>query len=477
MPTTVVERWGSLSATGFCREATFKTPLTPSTFLPMTGNGLQLDVGLFSPKVMFGQRDLNTFPLYGQYKLAGSVTGPLFPTNGALLIPGSIGPDAQVGYGVAAPTPTTATSTTTAGTISAGATTFTVTSGTGFATGQQVAVDSGGLLEIRKISNVVTTTITVADAFTYAHASGVAAVTGAATTTLNGSTIAGATTAVVTSAAGLAQNNIVQIDVNSPSGTTTSEIRKITNIATNTLTFDAALTYAHNTGANVTLVAAPYAHNVQQANTLSSFTVEKNLGGFDSLQFAGSRVNKLSISSTTTDTEATINADMVAASSAVLDTPSAISITNENPFVFAEGTVSLFGQVVAQATSFSLDIENGLVSTYTYNNSHSLQFLTPLTRKVSGKIDVVFTSLDDATWGYYNQMVSGTTGALQFTLTHPGTGGTISFYMPKTILKTVPDDVKMENVIMTSLNFEAYLNLTTLQTISALIIDQSYLAL
>jgi hypothetical protein len=237
------------------------------------------------------------------------------------------------------------------------------------------------------------------------------------------------------------------------------------------------LTYAHGNGAAVNLVAAPYLHNIQQANVLSSFTVEKNLGGFDSLQFAGSRVNKLSIASTDTDTEASINADMVAASSAVLDTPSAISIINENPFVFAEGIVSLFGQNVAQATSFSLDIENGLVSTYTYNQSHNLQFLTPLTRRVSGKIDVVFTSLDDATWGYYNQMVAGTTGALQLSLTHPGTGGTVSFYMPKVVLKTVPDDVKMEGVIMTSLNFEAYLNLATLQTISATIIDQSYLAL
>lgn len=477
MPTTVVERWGSLSATGFCREATFKTPLTPSTFLPMTGNGLQLDVGLFSPKVMFGQRDLNTFPLYGQYKLAGSVTGPLFPTNGALLVPGAIGPDAQVGYGVAAPTPTTATTTTLNGSTVAGATTITVASGTGFATGQQVAIDSGGLLEIRKISNVVTTTITLADALTFAHATGVNVVTGAATTTLNGAITAGATTFTATSGAGLATGNFIQVDVNSPSGTTTSEVRKVVTVSVNSVTVDVAFTYGHLTGANVILVTAPYAHNVQQANVLSSFTVEKNLGGFDSLQFSGARVNKLSISSTTTDTEATINADMVAASSAVLDTPTAISITNENPFVFAEGTVSLFNQVVAQATSFSLDIENGLVSTYTYNSSHNLQFLTPLTRRVSGKIDVVFTSLDDATWGYYNAMVNGTTGALQFTLTHPGTAGTVSFYMPKAILKTVPDDVKMESVIMTSLNFEAYLNLSTLQTISALIIDQSYLAL
>lgn len=406
MVNPVVERYGSLSATGAAEEPSFATTTSPpTTFWPMTGNELQLDPGLFSPKVMFGQRDLNTFPLFGQFKNSGGITGPLFPTNGALFIPNAIGPDAQASFGVV-------------GTVGTGSTTSTAP------------------------------------------------------------TIAGATSISVTSATGFATGNIVQIDVNNTVGPTTSECRKIT-VSGTTFTLDKALTYAHASGINVIGVVAPYTHSIQQANLLGSLTVEKNLGSWESLQFTGARVNKLSVTATATDTEAVMSADMVAKSVAVLTSGSTspIAITNESPFVFAEVTVSLFGQTVAQASSFSLDIENGLKSTYTMNSTHNLNFLTPVTRRVSGKIDVVFTSLDDATWGYFNQMVAGTTGTLTITLAHPSTGGSVVFTMPKVLLKRAPDAVKMEDVIMTSLEYEVFLNLTTLQTISATIIDQSYLPL
>ncbi len=402
MPSTVVERYGSLSATGLAKEVTFGTPVLPTGFVPMTGNELQLDVGLFSPKVMFGQRDLNTFPLYGQYKLAGALNAPLFPTNGSLLIAGAIGPDAQAGYGV----------TGTASTPS---------------------------------------------------------------TTLASPSVATATSVSVTSAAGLSIGQIVQIDVNNTVGPTTAECRKITNLVSTTVTLDTALTYAHAASVAFDVVLAPFTHTIRQANALSSFTVEKDMGGFDSLQFAGARINKFNISTQNGDTEATFSADLVAKSSAVLDSPSAISIVSESPFVFAEATLTLFSDAVIQCTDFSMDIENGLVSTYTFNSSHNLQFLTPVTRRVSGKIDVVFTSLDDADWGYYTKMINGSSGALVFALTHPASGGSITFTLPLVYLKLATDAVKMEDVIMTSLSYEAFLNLSTLQTISASVVDSQYL--
>jgi hypothetical protein len=476
MPTTVVERWGSLSATGVAREVTFGTPLTPSSFIPMTGNELQLDIGLFSPHVMFGQKDLNTFPLYGQYKMTGSITAPAWPTNGATFISAAIGPDAQVGWGVAAPTPVTSTSTTLNGATTAGTTTVVLTSGTGFAAGQQVSIDTGGLQEIRKITSVSTNTLTLTDALTFAHASGVTAVTGATTTTLNGAVTAGTTSVVVTSATGITVNSFIQIDVNTVAGSLTSEIRKVTAVATNTLTLDVALAYNHANAANVILVAAPYFHYIQQANTLSSLTVEKNLGGYDSLQFAGCRVNKLGISMNATNTEGTLTADLIAKSVAILDSPSAIAITNESPWVFAESTVTFFGQVVAQAINIQINIENGVKETYTFNSSHNPQFLTPVTRAITGKMDIVFTSLDDATWGYFSQMESGTTGSLLLSFAHPATGGNMSIYLPKVVLGKTPDSVKMEDIITTSLEWTAFLNISTLQTINATLLNQTYLS-
>jgi hypothetical protein len=402
MPTAVVERYGSLSATGIAKEATFGTAVAATTFLPMTSNGLELDPSLFSPKVMFGQRDLNSWPLYGQFKAAGSLSAPLFPTNGMTLLAGSIGADAAAGNGV---------------------------TGTGSASAN----------------------------------------------TLNGGVSAGATTVVLTSATGYTVGSYIQIDVNGSGPTTTAEVRKITVVSTNTLTLDAALGYAHLTGAATKVVTAPFTHTITQANTLPSFTVEKNLGNFESLQFTGSRINKFGLQQSAGNTEATLSVDLMSKNAAVLTTPTAISVTNENPYVYAEATATIFGTAVTQTTSVDLSIENGLKDTFTMAQAHTAQFITPVTLHASGKVDLVFTSLDDATWGYWTQMVNGTGGALAFSLAHPSSGGTVTINLPTTRIKTNGDAVKMEDVIITSLNFEAFLTFSTLTTLNATVINNVWL--
>lgn len=407
MTAQVVERWGSLSATGVAVEPTFGTTTPATSFVPMTGNSLNLDPGLFFPKLQMGQRDLNVFGLYGQNKNSGAVSAPLFPSNGVELVISSIGKDAAPGQGVTGSSPTNST-------------------------------------------------------------------------TLSASTTAGATSITVASTTGItAGTTIVQIDVNTGT-TTTSECRKVSTItgttAPYTLTLDTALVYAHASGAAVSTVVAPFTHSITQANQLASLTIEKNLGNFESLQFSGARVNKLSVTCQTTNQEAAISADMIAKHVGVLTTPSAITIANENPFVFAEGTLSLFGQTVAQAENVSIDIENGLKDTFTMNGSHDLQFLTPATRHVSAKADVVFTSFDDATWGYFDAMVAGTKGAFQFTLAHPNGGGTWTFNLPQVQIKTYSDAVPMDDVIKTTLNLEASLDLSTMTTISATLANSVYTA-
>lgn len=406
MTTTVLAQFGALSATGFALEAktAFGTPVLPNGFWPMTGNTLGLDPGLFSPKLMFGHRDLMTYPLNGQYKNTGSVTGAVFPTNGSLLIPGAIGPDAQAGYGVTGTSPTNATTTT--GPVAANATVVPVSSATGYTVG-----------------------------------------------------------------------GIIQLDVNNPATPTTSECRRISAVAGLNVTVATPFTYSHLSGAAVAVVAAPYTHLCQQANAIPSYTIEKNLGGFESLQFAGSRVNKLSITAQTTDTEAQMTADFVAQSVAVLGSPTTIAVVSESPFVFAEGTVSLFGQTVAQATSFAMDVENALASTYTFNQSHNLQFLTPTTLHVSGKVDVVWQSFDDATWGYFNKMLNAGAGVLTFTLAHPANAGSVALTASNVYLKGVPDTLKMEDIITSTLEYEAFMNFTTNTTVSATIVNSSYLAM
>lgn len=402
MVTPVTERWGSLSATGVAVESVFGTPVLPTSTVPMTGNGLNLDPGLFFPKLQFGQRDLQVFGLYGQNKNSGAVTCPLFPSNGVELVVSAIGGDAQPGNGVVGSTPTNSTTMTTGST--AGATTISVAAITGYTAG----------------------------------------------------------------------TTIVQIDTNT--GTTkTSECRKVTTITGTTspytLTLDSPLVYAHASTSTVAAVVAPFTHTITRTNTLPSLTIEKNIGNFESLQFSGARVNKLSLTSQASNQEVGISADMMAKHAAVLSTPSPIAIVNESPYVFAEGSLSLFGQTIAQVENVSFDIENGLKDTFTMNQSHDAQFITPVTSHVSGKADLVFTSLDDATWGYWTQMTQGTKGAFQFTLAHPNNGGTWTFNMPQVQIKTYSDAIPMDDVVKTTLNLEASLQLSTMTTISATLVN------
>ena len=222
----------------------------------------------------------------------------------------------------------------------------------------------------------------------------------------------------------------------------------------------------------VTGTGAPYSHTFAPANELHSMTLEKNIGGVESLQFAGAKVNKFSIKMDTTDTEVTFSADVIAQNAAVLTTPTTIAVTNELPFVFAQATVSLFGTQI-YCTNVQLDIENGLKETWTAQNSHQLTFLTPLTRTITGSVDVVFDSLSDTTYGYYDKMMGypGTVGALTFVLTQgTGTGLTsITINIPSAVLSKYADDIKFDSVIMSTLNFSGFYNFADSYSVQAVV--------
>lgn len=472
---TITERYGSLSATGIAKETVFGTPVAANAFLPMASNTLESDPGWFSPQLMQGVRDLQIYNLYGEAKYQGAITGPIFPSNAMGLMVASIGADAAIGSGVTG-TFATPTSTTLNGSTTAGATSFTVASATGFAIGQQVTIDSGGFQETRRISNVVSTTITVADALAQPHATGVTVLTGT-TTTLNGATSIGAGTIVVTSAAGISIGSFVQVDVNSVAGTTTSEVRKITNVVSTTLTLDTALGYAHGNGVQVLLVTTPFAHTITQANSLPSLTVEKNIGSFQSLQFAGCRVNKFDLKAPVGNTAVEISADVMGQSAAILNSPTAISIANEVPFVFAEAALTVFGNTRTDVSNTNISIENGVKETYTYSGQHGPSFLTPVTLHTSGAIDLVFSSLNDATYGDYNRMQNGTLGSFVFTLIHPASAGTITVFQPQIVLSKFANDLKIDDVVMSSLSYEASRPLSgpSQYTIQAVVVNNVWL--
>lgn len=473
---TITEKYGSLSATGFAKETTFGTPVAANTFLPMVSNTMEENPGWFSPHLMQNLRDLQVYNLYGEAKFQGTINGPIFPSNAMEVMSAAIGADAITGWGVYA-SPTTPTSTTVASPSIAGATTITLTSGTGFATGQQIIVGTGTNQEARRITNVAGAVITVQDAFYFAHATTETAVTGT-TTTLSAPVTAPTSTVTVTSATGITANTtIIQIDVNSVSGGLTSEIRKVTNVVTTTLTLDSPLTFNHASAAVVTIVSAPYTHTLNEQNTLPSLTVEKNIGGFQSLQFAGCRVGKFDLKAPTGNTPVDLSVEMTGRSVLPLNTPTAVTVVDEMPFVFAEANLNVFGTLRTEVSNTTVSINNGLKETYTYSNFHGPSFITPVTLHTNGAIDLVFSSLNDATYGDFNRMANGTLGQLQFSLIHPASGGTITVFLPQIVLDKYANDIKMEDVVMSNLTYEATRPLSgnTQFTIQATVTNSVYL--
>lgn len=547
----IIERSGAQSATGFAKEASnaFGVPVAATSYLPMMSNTLELDPGWFSPHVMQNNRALQIYNLYGEQKFTGAINGPLFPTMGIAFLLGSIGFDAQTGFGVtgtpnmtaSVSTTTTSavllgatvipvtsatgfnvgqtinidtgllaetrriasisglnitvdsalsqnhasgatvvtfglTSTTINGSTVVGATTVVLTSATGFATGQFIEVDTGLNAEIRRITNVSTNTITVDSAFNFAHASGVAANT-AATTTLSAPSVANATTVTVTSATGIVNGTIIQIDTNSVTGGFTSEVRKVTNVSVNTLTLDQALTYAHASGAVVTIVVTPFTHTVQDASTLPSFTIEKNVGNFQSLQFAGTRIGKMDVKVPTGNSAADITADVTGRSVQILTTPSQTSFLNEQPYVFAEANLVFNNNLRADIRNVNITIDNGLKATYTYSGNRGPSFITPVTLHVSGSFEAVWSSFNDPTYGDFLQMQQGNLASLNVTLVHATTNNTVTLTINQVVVNKFANDIKMEDVVLSTMNFEASKPLTgaNLNTITATVSDTQYL--
>ena len=220
----------------------------------------------------------------------------------------------------------------------------------------------------------------------------------------------------------------------------------------------------------VTGAAAPYTHTLSQANTIPSLTVEKNIGGYQSLTFAGCRVGKLAVKAPAGNEPVLMTADLTGQSVAVTTTPTAISIINEQPFTFAESSVTLATHARADVTNVTIDIDNGLKETYTYSGLHGPSFITPVTLKASGTFDVVWSSLNDSVYGDFDTMINGTLGALSVAFAHAA-GYSITFNFPQvTLAKTAPD-IKMADIVLSTIAWEASKSFTTGYTMQAVVVN------
>lgn len=418
-----------------------------------------------------GQRDKQIFPGYGQFKYSGGIGGPVFPSNSVPLLGASYGKDGGQGrqtggYGVTIMTTTgsatTSTAAVTSGQVAHGdgpqisytATVLTDTNAafTSAIIGSTVETFSG---KTGVISAQTATTVTVASWATGTPATGESYNIGP--TTLPLAAVAGMT----------AGTSIIQIDVNNTTTPTTAEVRKITNIATLTVTLDHPLFYAHLTAAPVVVstgVTPLYKHYFVPGNTLDSLTLEKNLGGYQSEQFSGCRVTKHTLKCAATNTVVDFMATVEGAATSVLATPTALAIVDEAPFVFAEATITAFGTVIGEIESLQVDLENAVKPVYTLNGTHNPQAISPTSRKASGQMVAVFTSLNDAVKGYFAGLgVTGGApfvGAIDATFTHPTLNTSYQVHLNRCRISKYADDLKTNDIIHANLGFEAEFDLS-----------------
>jgi len=228
-------------------------------------------------------------------------------------------------------------------------------------------------------------------------------------------------------------------------------------------------------GADVVTGTTPlYTHTISPANALPSFTIEKNVGGYQSEQYAGCKINKYELKLASGNQPVEVTVDFMGKTVATMTTPTAVTVVNESPFVFAEGTVTLLGSVDATVQSATITIENTVKETYT-GGSHTPAYLTPVARHVHGQMTVVFTSLNDATYGYFQSIpVGGGTaeqGTVVLALAHPASGGSVTITLNKVQLSKYADDLKFGDVALVTLDFEASYDLSASKTLSAVVLN------
>ena len=399
MPTPITEQLAALHFTGIAKETTFNTPVTATSWFPVTGNTLGVDPGLFFPPVMQAQRDAQIYALNGEMKLTGAIEFVLVP-SAVPLIKAAVGTDQYQ--------------------------TGTLTGWTG---------------------------------------------------TLASAASAGATTVSITATGGTpAVNDMVMIG--SPTSKK-SEVRKISGVTGSgpyICTIE-ALTYAHASAepASKLDTTKPYTHYLAVSNRLDSLTIEKSLVN-QSLQFSGARVGKLTIKDAPGNNATSVTADVTAAGVSVLATPSTPTFQYDTPFVFAEASINLGSQTgIGTVTDLQITLDNSVKPTYTLG-AYGPSLVTPTQLKVNGTLKVVYQSLNDSTYGYLAQTLPPTAkSSLAVTWAHAGTGQSVAVTLPHIRLSKHGVPVKLGDILIEELGFEAAYDVTTASTITWAVTSSQYL--
>ncbi len=174
---------------------------------------------------------------------------------------------------------------------------------------------------------------------------------------LDGNVVAGVDTIILTDATDYATGDYIQIDT-----LTNSEIRKITNIATQTLTLDFGLDRAHADAIVCNEVEFPFTHVLEGASRLTPFTLE---GVFEMspdliLLYLGNIATKWEISG---DEEGEVKAKydiMASRPFKNTGTKNTVSEVSTAPYKFNDATFTFWDSVIARILKWNLSCEQNV---------------------------------------------------------------------------------------------------------------------
>ncbi|HEY8744819.1 MAG TPA: phage tail tube protein [Chloroflexota bacterium] len=370
---------------GLAAEATPGTPVAATNYVPLLDESLAREPGIVLEKLLRDSRDTAFVPVLGEQRITGAIDTPLYVDQGLPLLAAAVGSDV---YQYAAT-----------------------------ATGAQ-SIGGGGV------------------------AGGVGSF------------------ALAALPASLSVGDWIELHQtgsSTPSLSNLSEVHAVVSISGSgpfTIGIGSELTrYSYpSTGSawRVPSSTAVFTHvllpDQPSAGAYKTLTLEKNLGGLASLQFAGAVVGKTALQLTSKGA-AKVRYDV----SALAESQIAGSVPTYGasaPLSLPNFAVSLFGAADNSVASFELDIDQTAKEFWTFNGGNLPALIVPVERTVTGKFTNIVQSM-----AYYNDMTAGTTGAFVAMLTQGSSS--IVFTLPRCVLTKLGVPLKIGTLLLYDAQFQA----------------------
>ena len=267
---------------------------------------------------------------------------------------------------------------------------------------------------------------------------------GAGGSTLNGALAIGATTAVLTDATGYAAGDYIQI------GTTTNpEIRKITLVASNTLTLDAPLRFIHATGATCNEVTTPFYTTVTEYGEVPGFNLH---GTYDeATDFVRDalwcKVNSAEFSSDQ-DSLLVMNSDIVGSDVITTGTKASITVPSTQPYQFrhVSGGIYINGTSYANIESWRYRIERAIQTIYTNQDITGAKPYLQQEGKRRHELGMTIIPLNTNVY----TLLDGSTAFVVYLTFSRAASDTLSFYFMDTYLTMAPHGMPIDGPVRVS---------------------------